>query len=100
MPAKLSTTIENIDLKVKNQVNRQIIKEFYEYLQNIDTSQNYQNGLLKVLIRYAEYVGEDAKFYQIQEKRQILDSWIQKEKQTKMIQIKNGLQLGMITYGG
>ena len=73
MPAKLTTTIKNIDIKVTNQTNRQLIREFHEYLQNIDTSENYQNGLLKVLIRYAEYIEENTTFYQIQEKEQILD---------------------------
>ena len=72
MPAKLTTTVKNIDIKVTNQSNRQIIKDFYEYLQHIDTSENYQNGLLKVLIRYAECIGENLTFYQIQEKEQIL----------------------------
>ena len=66
MPAKLTTTIRNIDIKVTNQTNRQIIREFYEYLQNRDTSENYQNGLLKVLIRYAEHLGNHTTFYQIQ----------------------------------
>jgi hypothetical protein len=73
LPAKLTTTIRNIDIKVTNQTNRQIIKDFYEYLQNIDTSENYQNGLLKVLIRYAEHLGNHTTFYQIQEKEQILN---------------------------
>jgi integrase/recombinase XerD len=39
----------------------------------MDTSENYQNGLLKVLIRYAENLGENTTFYQIQEKEQILE---------------------------
>jgi len=68
LPAKLTTTIANIDIKVKNQVNRQIVKEFYNYLQSIDTSESYQNGLIKVLIRYTEHIGEDITFYQIQNK--------------------------------
>ena len=72
LPAKLTTTVRNIDIKVTNQTNRQIINDFYEYLQNIDTSENYQNGLLKVLIRYAEHIGKNTTFYQIQEKEQIL----------------------------
>ena len=67
MPAKLTTTIRNIEIKVTNQTNRQIIKDFYKYLQNIDTSENYQNGLLNVLIRYAEHIGKNITFYQIQE---------------------------------
>lgn len=73
MPAKLTTTIKNIEIKLDNPTNRQIIRDFYEYLQNIDTSENYQNGLLKVLIRYTEYLGEKTTFYQVQEKEQILD---------------------------
>ncbi len=83
MPAKLTTTVKNIDIKVANQINRQIIKDFYEYLQNIDTSENYQNGLLKVLIRYAEYIGKNTTFYQIQEKGQILDFLDSKRKTDK-----------------
>jgi len=72
LPAKLSTTVGNIDTKVKNQVNRELIKEFYIYLKNLDTSENYQNGLLKVIIRYAEYLSPDLTFYQIQDKEQII----------------------------
>jgi hypothetical protein len=72
LPAKLTTTIRNIEIKVTNETNRQIIRDFYEYLQNIDTSENYQNGLLKVLIRYAEHIGKNTTLYQIQEKEQVL----------------------------
>jgi hypothetical protein len=83
LPAKLTTTVKNIEIKVTNQANRQIIREFYEYLQNIDTSENYQNGLLKVLIRYAEYIGMNTTFYQIQEKQQILEFLDLKRKSDK-----------------
>jgi hypothetical protein len=83
LPAKLTTTIQNIDVKVLNQTNRQIIKDFYEYLQHIDASENYQNGLLKVMIRYAEYIGIDTTFHQIQEKSQILDFLDSKRKTDK-----------------
>ncbi|MGN6346728.1 MAG: hypothetical protein ACTHME_03400, partial [Candidatus Nitrosocosmicus sp.] len=72
LPAKLTTTIANIDSKVNNEVNRDLIKEFYNYLKNIDTSDNYQNGLLKVIIRYAEHLGQETTFYQIQDKEQII----------------------------
>ncbi|MER5176008.1 MAG: hypothetical protein ABJB76_02710 [Candidatus Nitrosocosmicus sp.] len=72
MPARLSTTITNIDIKVKNQDNRELIKEFFKYLRNIDTSESYQNGLLKVIFRYAEYLGPDTSFYQIQGKEEII----------------------------
>lgn len=83
MPAKLTTTISNIDIKVKNQINRQLIKEFFGFLQSVDTSDNYQNGLLKVLIRYAEHVGEANTFYQIQDKQEILSFLDSKRKTEK-----------------
>ena len=70
MPAKLNTTIKTIDIKEKNQTNRQILRDFCDYLQSMDTSENYQNGLFKVLIRYTEYMKEDAIFYEIQVKEQ------------------------------
>ncbi len=72
MPAKLITTVNNIERKVVNIINRELITKFYNYLTNIDTSENYQNGLLKVIIRYAEYLGPNLTFYQIQNKEQIL----------------------------
>ncbi len=72
MPAKLITTVKNIGIKVTNTTNRELITEFYNYLTNIDTSENYQNGLLKVIIRYAEHLGPDVTFNQIKDKEQIL----------------------------
>ncbi|WP_458747413.1 hypothetical protein [Candidatus Nitrosocosmicus sp. T] len=67
MPAKLITTIKNIEIKVENETNRQLIKEFYKYLTSINTSDNYQNGSIKVLIRFAEYLGKSRTFYQVQD---------------------------------
>jgi integrase/recombinase XerD len=84
LPAKLTTTITNVEKKVRNQVNRQLIQEFFDYLTiTIDTSENYQNGLLKVLIRYAEYLGPEVSFYQIQEKQQVLKFLDSKRKMEK-----------------
>ncbi len=80
MPAKLSTTLENIEKKVDNKVNRDLIIEFYDYLTSIDTSESYQNGLLKVIIRFAEYIGTNTTFYQINTKEQILTFFKYKEK--------------------
>ena len=73
MPAKLTTTVNNIEIKVANITNRNLITEFYNYLTNIDTSENYQNGLLKVIIRYAEHLGPNVTFNQIKDKEQILE---------------------------
>ena len=72
MPAKLIITIRNIEIKLENETNRQLIKEFYEYLTSIDISENYQNGLIKVLIRYAEHLGKNTTFYQVQDREKII----------------------------
>jgi DNA polymerase II large subunit len=34
LPAKLTTTIENIDKKVYNNINRELIRKFYKYLRH------------------------------------------------------------------
>lgn len=49
-----------------------VIHEFYRYLKKIDTSENYQKGMLKVIIRFAEYLGPDTPSEQIQTKEQVL----------------------------
>jgi hypothetical protein len=73
LPAKLATTIKNIDVKIENETNRQLITEFYHYLIEIETSESYQNGLIKVLIRFAEYIGEKSTFYHVKDKEKILE---------------------------
>jgi len=72
LPAKLTTTIKNIEIKVENETNRHLISEFYAYLTSIDTSENYQNGLIKVLIRFAEHLGGNTTFFEVQDKEKIL----------------------------
>ena len=58
MPVKLSTTIQNIDTKVSNSYNKEIIFKFFEYLKNLDTSENYQNGVIKAIIHYSDFFDE------------------------------------------
>lgn len=99
MSAKLTTTVKNTEIKVINQVNNKVIYDFYEYLQNIDTSENYQNGLLKVLIRYAEYIGKNTTFYQIQEKEEILGFFDLKRKSDKDDSDKKWITTSKIIYG-
>ena len=57
MPVKLKTTLANIKNKVKNPNNLSLINEFYAYLKSNDTSENYQNGLLKALVNSADFIG-------------------------------------------
>lgn len=46
LPVKLSITIQNLDTKVSNSYNKEIILKIYEYWKSIDTSENYQNGVI------------------------------------------------------
>ena len=48
LPVKLNT-IQNIDTKVSNSYNKEIIPKFYEYFKSMDTSENYQNRVIRQL---------------------------------------------------
>lgn len=54
MTMKLSTTLIHLDT-IPNPVNASLVKEFYEYLKQLGTSENYQNQNLKQLINFAQY---------------------------------------------
>jgi integrase/recombinase XerD len=71
LPVKLTTTIQNIETKVSNSYNRELILRFYEYLRNIDTSENYQNGVIKAIIHFSEFFGS-SDFNTISKKEEIL----------------------------
>ena len=71
MPVKLSTTISNIS-SISNPTNSALIHEFYQYMKSIGTSENYQNGNLKIIIYFAKFLGPTTDFYSIQKKEQIL----------------------------
>jgi hypothetical protein len=71
MPAKLTTTINKIKT-VPNPANAEIIGQFYDYMKEGDVSENHQNNCLKVVITFANYLGTDTTFYEIQSKEQII----------------------------
>jgi integrase/recombinase XerD len=50
---KLSTTLSHITT-VPNSRNSKVISEFYQYMKDIETSENYQN--LKAIIGYAKFL--------------------------------------------
>lgn len=54
MPAKLTTTINKIQL-VSNKTNAAIIQEFYEYKKNSDVSVHHLNNNLKVVIAFTNF---------------------------------------------
>ena len=69
MPVKLSTTINSIS-SIPNSLNSTIIREFHQYMKSIGTSENYQNGNLKIIIYFARFLGHATDFYSVQKKEQ------------------------------
>ena len=59
---KLSTTLGHID-NIPNSINASLVKDFYEYLKEIGTSENYQNQNIKQLIGFAKSLGSERTFY-------------------------------------
>ena len=67
MAMKLSTTLRHID-NIPNSINASLVKDFYEYLKGIGTSENYQNQNIKQLIGFAKSLGSEKTFYEIHAK--------------------------------
>jgi hypothetical protein len=51
-------------------VNKTLLVEFHEYLKEVDTSESYQNQMLKQLVSYAKFLSETS-FYDVNRKEQI-----------------------------
>lgn len=63
--------MQNIDTKVSDSYNKEIILKFYEYFKSIDTSENYQNGVLNAIIHFSEFF-DTIEFDKIAKKKEIL----------------------------
>jgi hypothetical protein len=68
MPAKLTTTVSKIAL-VPNQTNLAIIEEFRAYMKARGSSEQHQNNNLKVAIAYANFLGPNRTFFDVQQKK-------------------------------
>ena len=71
MPLKLTTTLSKIPL-VPNPTNASLIEEFHQYMNARSLSENHQNNCLKVTIAFANFLGSDTTFYQLEKKQQVL----------------------------
>ena len=71
MPVKLTTTIVNIS-SLSNSTNRSLLYEFYQYMKSIGTSDNYQNGNLKIMTYFAKFLDCDNNLYQFHKREQIV----------------------------
>jgi hypothetical protein len=65
---KLSTVVEKKICLVPNKENSSIIYDFYNYMQEKGSSENHQINNLKVVIDFANFLGPDVTFYNIQKK--------------------------------
>ena len=54
-----------------NEVNSDLLGNFYQHMKDNGTSQNYQKENLKAVIHFAEHVGEAASFYDVDYKQAV-----------------------------
>jgi integrase/recombinase XerD len=69
MPTKLKDTLEKVR-KLENKSNSELLIEFYEYLRAVRTSERYQSDILKVLVKFSEFI--DDSLMNIREKGQVM----------------------------
>ena len=75
LPTKLKDTLEKVR-KLDNKSNSDLLIEFYEYLRAIRTSERYQSDILKVLIKFSEFI--DDNLMNVQRKNRLLHFLIQR----------------------
>jgi integrase/recombinase XerD len=91
MPAKLTTTIRKI-YSVPNPENSAVIEEFYQYMRDNGSSVHHQNNNLKAIIAFANFLGSNITFDNMQKKEQILaflDGKIKTEDLEKRMSVKD-----------
>ena len=71
MPTKLSTTIKKINT-VPNRQNSDLIKKFYEFMKSNGASERHQNNNLKAVINFADYLGDEVSFADINKTEQVV----------------------------
>jgi integrase/recombinase XerD len=71
MPTKLSTTLNKI-LLVRNSTNSELINEFRHHMHSKNCSERHQNNTLQAIIGFANFLGPNVTFYQLERKEQVL----------------------------
>lgn len=71
MPMKLTTTIGKIQT-IPNAKNMEIMHTFIGCMKKNGSSEHHQNNNLKIVISFANFLGKQNSFYDIQKKEQIL----------------------------
>ncbi|HKI09960.1 MAG TPA: hypothetical protein VKA09_16335 [Nitrososphaeraceae archaeon] len=64
MPIRLDTVLRKVE-SMSNQINSELLKEFYQHMKDNGTSENYQKGNLKAMLHFAEHIGPAISFYKV-----------------------------------
>jgi ribosomal protein S19E (S16A) len=80
MPIRSDTVLRNVE-QMSNEVNSDLLKDFYGHMKDNGTSQNYQKGNLKAMIHFVEDTGAATSFYDVDHKQVVrfLDTKIKPE---------------------
>lgn len=71
MPTKLATTVEKI-VSLPNKENSNMIRRFHEFMKSNAASERHQNNNLKSVISFANFLGSDTNFVDIDSTNLIL----------------------------
>ena len=68
MPTKLKDTLEKV--RKLNKKSNSTLLEFYEYLRAARTSERYQSDILKVLVKFSDFINDN--LMNVQNKEQVI----------------------------
>jgi hypothetical protein len=69
MPTKIKDTLEKVR-KLDNKSNSDLLIEFYEYMRAVRISERYQSDVLKVLVKFSEFINDN--LMNVQKKEQVI----------------------------
>lgn len=55
MPIRLDTVLKKVE-HMSNKLNSDLLKDFYQYMKYNGISQNYQKGILKAMVHFADHL--------------------------------------------
>ena len=67
MPIRLDTVLRKVE-QMPNEVNCDLLKDFYQHMKDNGTFQNYQKGNLKAMIHFAENICTATSFQDVDHK--------------------------------
>jgi integrase/recombinase XerD len=68
MPIRLDTVLTKVN-HLSNNVNSELLMDFYQHMKDNGTSQNYQKGNIKAMVHFSEHIGWATSFYDVDNKQ-------------------------------